>query len=540
MIGRLFSRFLAALCLLTAALPVLADAGAVQFVSGEVRILHPDGRETVAIKGTRIREGDTVITGGDGHAQLAMADEALLSLRPDTSLRFDAYRYGGREDGSEKGILGLIKGGFRTLTGLIGRSNRQNYQVRTPTATIGIRGTDHEPFYIPPAGWSGAPGVDPGTYDRVISGATFLETEGGRLDLEANQVGFVPPDSRALPARLERMPDFMRAGPAMRGPGGDRRGSGEGPGRGDRRAAPPPSSGGQTPPRPPEGQTPPRSPDGQMPISPPGGLPPRSGDTRPVVEPVASDGSFGFNQAVAQLTAAPQGTAVVGGDRSVSASSTIFGSGAGIASASDLDILLDAAGQPAVVADRDGFRYARSGARLALAGGASLPTESGAVEIKWGIYAGGTIVDSNGPRAVNYFHFMTAAGTPTAIASHLSGNYNALVGSTQVITELGVGTPSYNMANTRITLVGGELTYYKVDLDNDGFGRAWSGVFAGSVPVSQFVQSGVRLSGSGPGGNAAGNANGAPVGPAGQAVISGFDLKTATSGITGSFAVKNR
>ncbi len=510
---------LTAVALLATALPVLADAGAFQFVAGDVKIIRPDGREMVAAKGARIEEGDTVVTGANGHAQLLMADQALISLRPDSRLRFDAYQFAGKEDGSEKGILGLLKGGFRTLTGLIGRANKSNYQVRTPTATIGIRGTDHEPFHIPPEGWSGAPGADPGTYNRVNAGATYLQTEGGRIEIGVNQVGFVPPNPQAVPTRLDRVPDFMRPPGVLRGQG-ERRGPGDGPGR----RGPPPR--GQMPPPPPGGLPPP-----------PGGLPPRSGDIPPFFEPMAGEGSFGFNQAVAELTPAPIGTGMVGGDSSQNASGLFFGSGAGVAAPVDLEILLDAAGHIALVADQDGFRYARGAAPLVFSSGTSFMDSGSPVNVKWGIYAGGAIVDNMGPRPVDFFHFMGAQSTPVAIASTMSRNYVTMIGHTPAITELGLGAPTFT-ANTQITLSGGDVTYYKVDIANDGFSRAWYGLFSGSVPVGQFVQAGVPLTGTGPGGTANGNGHGVPVGPTGQGIISSYDLKTATSAITGSFALK--
>ncbi|MBZ0145455.1 MAG: FecR family protein [Rhodocyclaceae bacterium] len=522
MIANFLSR-LAAVALLMTALPVLADAGAFQFVSGEVRIVRPDGRELIAAKGARLEEGDTVVTGANGHAQLLMADQALISLRPDSTLRFETYRFAGKEDGSEKGILGLIKGGFRTLTGLIGRANKSNYQVRTPTATIGIRGTDHEPFHIPPEGWSGAPGADPGTYNRVNAGATYLQTEGGRIELGANQVGFVPPSPQAVPSRLDRIPDFMRP-PAMPRGQGERRGAQDGSGRRG-----PPPRGGQMPP-PPSG--------GQLPPPPPGGLPPRSGDIRPFFEPLAAEESFGFNQAVAELTPAPIGTAMVGGDRSNDTYGQFFGSGAGVAAPVDLEILLDSTGHLAIVSDQDGFRYARSGAPLVNAGSASFTDSGNQVNVKWGIYAGGAIVDNMGPRPTDFFHFMVAQGTPVAVATTLTGNYATLIGHTAVITELGMGMPTYNTAYTNITLTGGSVTHYEVKLSDDGFGRAWNGIFSGSVPVGQFVQGGVALTGSGPGGTASGSGHGVPIGPTGQGIISSYDLKTATSGITGAFALQ--
>lgn len=521
MTRRLLLPFMIVALLLAMPLSALADAGAFQFVAGEVKIVRVDGSETPAVKGARLAEGDTVVTGPGGSAQILMSDQAMIALRPDSSLKFETYRYVGKEDGSEKGILGLLKGGFRTLTGLIGKSNKSNYLVRTPTATIGIRGTDHEPFYIPPSGWSGAPGGDPGTYNKVNAGATILQTEGGNIELGPNQVGFAPADPRALPTRLERIPGFMRAAPAMRGQQGGRRGSDDGPGRGERRGSP--QGGGHPPPHPGGGQGP----------RPPG-LPPRGGDISPFIEPLAAGGGFGFNQAIGNLVPADFGTAMAGGDRS----GAQIGSGAGVAAPFDLDILLDQNGRLALVADRDGFRYARSGAPIMHSSGVTIMDGATPVDVKWGIYGGGVIVDAMGPRAVDYFHFMNAPGTPVAIATTLSGNYNTLVGHTPVITEIGIGSPTYVAANTKIVLAGGNVVFYKVDLSNDGFGRAWDGIFSGTVPIGQFVQNGVSLSGSGPGGAATGNAHGVPIGPTGQGMISSYDLKTLTAGVTGSFVVK--
>src|SRR5690606_28908415 len=41
------------------------------------------------------------------------------------------------------GVFRLVKGALRTVTGFIGRSNRDAYKVNTATATIGIRGTEY-------------------------------------------------------------------------------------------------------------------------------------------------------------------------------------------------------------------------------------------------------------------------------------------------------------------------------------------------------------------------------------------------------------
>ena len=77
-------------------------------------------------------------SGAGASAQLKMVDGGFIAIRPNTDMTFDAYRYNGKEDGTENALVSLLNGGFRTITGVIGRSNKQNYQIKTDTATIGI------------------------------------------------------------------------------------------------------------------------------------------------------------------------------------------------------------------------------------------------------------------------------------------------------------------------------------------------------------------------------------------------------------------
>lgn len=105
----------------------------------------------------------------------------------------------------------MIEGGFRTITGAIGHLRKANYAVETPTATIGIRGTDHEPFFIPPAAPGHAQIGTPGTYDKVNVGVAFISTPAGTVDIHANQVGFAAPN--VAPVILPKMPEFFKPTP---------------------------------------------------------------------------------------------------------------------------------------------------------------------------------------------------------------------------------------------------------------------------------------------------------------------------------------
>jgi hypothetical protein len=65
-----------------------------------------------------------------------------MSLQPHTEFKIEDFRFHGTQDGSETIVMHLLKGGLRTITGLIGHANRQNYKLHTHAATIGIRGTE--------------------------------------------------------------------------------------------------------------------------------------------------------------------------------------------------------------------------------------------------------------------------------------------------------------------------------------------------------------------------------------------------------------
>lgn len=118
-------------------------AGKVHFARGDVSALDRAGESRPLAKGDGIDVGDTVVVGAAALAQLKFTDGALVSLQPESSFRVDDYHYEGKIDGNEKGSFSLLRGGMRTITGAVGRQNRDNYKVDAVVATIGIRGTEY-------------------------------------------------------------------------------------------------------------------------------------------------------------------------------------------------------------------------------------------------------------------------------------------------------------------------------------------------------------------------------------------------------------
>jgi hypothetical protein len=178
---------------------------------GDVRVLGATGDRQPA-RGGEVREGETILTGAGALVQIRLADGGLLSIRAETEMKFDRFSHAGENDRESSMFISLLKGGFRSVTGLIGQLNRDGYRITTPSATIGIRGTDHEPVVVPPPPPGVTPQVPPGTYDRVYSGETLMQNRQGVIqNVGPGQVGFISILGTA-PVILPQLPPLYRAG----------------------------------------------------------------------------------------------------------------------------------------------------------------------------------------------------------------------------------------------------------------------------------------------------------------------------------------
>ncbi|MDH5577540.1 MAG: FecR domain-containing protein, partial [Betaproteobacteria bacterium] len=165
-----------------------AAAGRVEFAIGPATVVGADGRTRPAGRGTELDTGDVVRT-NDGRVQMRMTDGAFISLQPNTEFGIKDYKFQGRTDGSENAFYSLLKGAMRTVTGLIGRVNRNKYQVATPTATVGIRGTGGLIQVL----------NDGSTLVQGTSGIWFLANPSGSIDIPAGVSGLAPVDPKQPP-----------------------------------------------------------------------------------------------------------------------------------------------------------------------------------------------------------------------------------------------------------------------------------------------------------------------------------------------------
>ena len=115
----------------------------------------------------------------------------------------------------------LLKGGFRAVSGLIGKVDRNDYRVTTPVATIGIRGTDYllvlcdEKCATDPVISDTVPEgakIEGGLVVGVVSGGVaVLNNAGKEASLTENQYMINLPDGTQIMLPFE--PRFLRVDP---------------------------------------------------------------------------------------------------------------------------------------------------------------------------------------------------------------------------------------------------------------------------------------------------------------------------------------
>lgn len=178
-----------------------AVAGKVILSRGSVEA-QSNGRSRLLAKGDPVCVGETIVTPQSGTLEIRMTDDGLVAVRPETQLKIEQFAYAGTS--KDMSVFSLLKGAGRFVTGKLGKLYPQNDLIRTPTATIGVRGTDHEATVILPSDRSS---FRSGTYDKVNQGITFIRTEKGEIDIRPNQVGLAV-STEAIPVLLKDIPDF--------------------------------------------------------------------------------------------------------------------------------------------------------------------------------------------------------------------------------------------------------------------------------------------------------------------------------------------
>lgn len=130
-----------ALLLLLASTAVGAEpAGQIKRMEGEVTIVR--NQQKIAVRpGFEIEAKDRLVTGKNGSAGFTTTDNSLVSLGPNSQLVIEQYAFNQQsQDGNI--AFRFLKGSFAVVSGLLAKLQPEKAKFSTPTATIGIRGTE--------------------------------------------------------------------------------------------------------------------------------------------------------------------------------------------------------------------------------------------------------------------------------------------------------------------------------------------------------------------------------------------------------------
>ncbi len=116
--------------------------GVFNVVKGEVKVKSArDGKVQVARVGARVFPKDTVITGKDARAKIVMVDKNVINVSPESEIVFENYEYKPSEN-KKNVTLNVIYGKVRSKVEQKYDGKTSQFQVKTPSAVAGVRGTD--------------------------------------------------------------------------------------------------------------------------------------------------------------------------------------------------------------------------------------------------------------------------------------------------------------------------------------------------------------------------------------------------------------
>jgi len=183
----------------TLATSALASTGTVTQISGTLSVQKPDGTVRILSQRSEIGSGDTINTQKDSYAQIRFSDGGQVTLKPNTTVKIENFRFAEDKPQEDSFLFGLVKGGLRAVTGIVGKRNRDKYQLGTATATIGIRGTTYSADDCVNNRTSAECGrLEPAVYVSVADGEVVVKNGAGELGLTAGQFGLIAPNQRPL------------------------------------------------------------------------------------------------------------------------------------------------------------------------------------------------------------------------------------------------------------------------------------------------------------------------------------------------------
>ncbi len=194
---RYFLTFFFLLFASTSSLSALEAIGAVIALEGNALATTEEADRPLQID-SPIYVGDTIKVGSSSRLQIRYSDGGLLNLIPDTEYKIKSYQYK-KLFKKDHYFAELVKGGFRSLSGSIAKKNPQEYEVETPTSTLGLRGTTVEA--------------------RITNGVVYFAVESGLAEIMnaggSRLIGVGARSQYAVVYASNQSPEYLESRPKM-------------------------------------------------------------------------------------------------------------------------------------------------------------------------------------------------------------------------------------------------------------------------------------------------------------------------------------
>ena len=119
---------------------VAADIGQIKVSKGSVEIQR-GATKIAATVGVGLQTTDVVVTGADGSAGITFTDNSLVSVGPNSVFAIDKYSFDSTTHAGE--FEGNLKQGrLAAVSGKMVKQSPESMKIRTPSAIMGVRGTE--------------------------------------------------------------------------------------------------------------------------------------------------------------------------------------------------------------------------------------------------------------------------------------------------------------------------------------------------------------------------------------------------------------
>jgi hypothetical protein len=174
-----------------------AGAGTVTHLSGTLSVQRGDGSVRILSQKSDVNPGDVLTTQRDSYAQINFIDGSSITMRPNTQVKVEQFNFVQDRPREDNSFLRLVKGGLRTVTGLVGkRGNLDAYKIGTNTATIGIRGSSGDTIDNTGGGCEGVTAgcekLPQGVFHTTYTGSYIMQNPSGSVIVNEGQFAHAP------------------------------------------------------------------------------------------------------------------------------------------------------------------------------------------------------------------------------------------------------------------------------------------------------------------------------------------------------------